>query len=134
MRPTWDNRSRIEALDGKVVKFIDLDLDRDDGEIRIECEDGSVFLFHHQQDCCEYVNIVDVKGDPVKLQGYKLKVSEEVIRDPDKEEFPDRLEFAESSTLTTHTFKTTEETLVVKWIGTSNGYYSESVDIHEISR
>lgn len=39
----------------------------------------------------------------------------------------------ESSTTTVHTFKTGEETVVVRWIGSSNGYYSESVDLADLT-
>jgi len=38
-------------------------------------------------------------------------------------------EYHESCTTTRHILKTDDETVVCKWFGSSNGYYSESVDI-----
>jgi hypothetical protein len=88
-------------------------------------EDGSVLLFYHDQDCCESVDVDDVVGDIADLVGSPLLVAEEVSSD-DAPAPPG--EYVESCTWTFYRFATVKGTVTVKWLGESNGYYSESVD------
>ena len=119
----WEDRRDVSDLVGRVVTHIDIA----DDEMRITCEDGSQFLFYHEQDCCENVYICGVDGDPQALVGYQLLMVDESEGDDE----PD-CEYRESWTATRFTFRTTNDTLIVRWIGESNGYYSESVDLREI--
>lgn len=111
----------VAVLIGKTVTHIDIARE----EMQITCDDGSKYLFYHEQNCSEYVSIVGVDGDPLELVGYELLVVDEAEGD-------DVLEDADSYTATKYTFKTTKDTVVVRWIGESNGYYSESVDFVEM--
>lgn len=99
--------------------------------------DGKKFRFWHNQDCCEYVYIEDICGDLQHLTGAKILVAEErtqTNQDPDCRPQPDEDDnYADSSyTWTFYEFATIEGSVTIRWFGSSNGYYSESVDFEEV--
>ena len=79
--------------------------------------------FQHHQDCCEYVYIEDICGDLDDLVGSPLLEAEEVS-DYEGEDTGD-----ESYTWTFYKFATRKGFVTVRWYGSSNGYYSESVSV-----
>lgn len=83
--------------------------------------DGRLVTFYHDQDCCESVDVEDVLGDVDNLIGSPLILAEEIVRDDPKA--------SESGTKTWYTFVTSKGSVVIRWYGASNGYYSESVNI-----
>ena len=95
-----------------------------DGEMLFETASGERFMFAHQQDCCESVDINDIVGDLQDLVGEPLLVAEEVkgATEPDEEHY-------ESYTYTFYKFATRKGYVDVRWLGESNGYYSESVEL-----
>ncbi len=105
----------MEAIN-KVVKSIDVGSD----SIVITLENGDAYYLQHHQDCCESVYLLD-DGNAREIVGYKLLAidHEEEAGDGDYE----------SETDTTITLITDKGTIITKWVGTSNGYYSERVDI-----
>lgn len=116
----------VSELNGLVVKEINVD----DDQIMISTECGRSFLFHHYQDCCESVRIWDSVGNLKVLEGKRL-----VSVECDTPDIPDDVAYEPyewSQTWTEITFKTTEDTIISRWIGESNGYYSESVDFEEL--
>lgn len=90
-------------------------------EFVIEVEGGQKYTFHHQQDCCEGVHIVDVVGDLEDLLGVALTDVNEVI-------YSEGCNYGHE-TWTFFIFKSIKGVVTVRWIGESNGYYSESVDL-----
>lgn len=82
-----------------------------------------VHEFYHEQDCCESVRIDDVCGDIQDLVGFPLLVAEEVSN----KESTLKADDEESCTWTFYRFATKKGFVVVRWLGVSNGYYSESV-------
>ncbi len=84
------------------------------------------FRFYHDQDCCESVNIEDIAGDLLDLVGSPLLMAEEVSNEPEPG-FADNEYIPESYTWTFYKFATVKGSVTVRWLGTSNGYYSESV-------
>lgn len=87
--------------------------------------DGRTWNMYHQQDCCEYVDINDVCGDVEDLLNTPLVVAEELSSEPDP---GPRSEYdVESYTWTFYRFRTIKGTVTLRWYGSSNGYYSESV-------
>lgn len=113
------------ALKYKVISKID-GLRVDSGCVTIETTDGYVFTLHHYQDCCEYVRIVDVNGDTNDLIGARIMVAEERVGESEICE-------GGSFTWTFYTLRTSKgDSVDFRWLGESNGCYSESVDI-EIS-
>ena len=93
---------------------------------RLEFNDGSSLSFYHNQDCCEYVEVYDVCGDLGDLIGCPLLVAEEVESDTPEEYNP--AHEPESMTWTFYKFATIAGSVTIRWLGTSNGYYSERVD------
>ncbi len=98
-----------------------------DHEMIFVTEDGQRFMFAHYQGCCESVDINDIVGDLQDLVGEPLLVAEEVrgaTPEPDLDE-----EHYESYTYTFYKFATRKGYVDVRWLGESNGYYSENVDL-----
>lgn len=92
--------------------------------LRFTRKDGTGFLFYHEQDCCESVNIDDICGDLSDLEGYVILIAEAVDNDP-----PEDNRNAESETWTFYKFATINGYVTVRWYGSSNGYYSEAVNL-----
>jgi len=95
-----------------------------DGEMVFE-NDTERYVFTHDQDCCESVDINDVVGDLSDLVGEPLLMAEEVSGYIGPEP-----EYADSYTYTFYKFATRRGYVDVRWLGESNGYYSEGVDLH----
>lgn len=97
-----------------------------------------VYAFFHYQDCCESVEIDDIVGDLDDLVGSPLLMAEKVTNSGygDEDDWPDTLEkpkYLESWTWTFYKFATMKGRVTVRWFGTSNGYYSESVSFERIT-
>ena len=86
------------------------------------------YVFFHQQDCCESVRIEDIVGDLSDLEGEVLLKAEETSNVFDLLNTAEQ-EFSESGTWTFYKFATRKGYVDVRWLGESNGYYSESVDL-----
>jgi hypothetical protein len=84
------------------------------------------YVFFHAQDCCETVSINDIVGDLSDLVGEPILVADEVSGESPVG-FED--EYHESVTWTFYKFATRKGYVDVRWLGESNGYYSESVDL-----
>lgn len=89
--------------------------------------DAGTFGLAHDQDCCESVQLAEVHGDPAELVGGRVVFACESSsghRDAQPDvPGPD----AESFTWTFYRLMTDKATLVLRWLGQSNGCYSESV-------
>jgi len=118
----------IDELVGRTVLAVRID----DENIWLDLLGGETAHFFHAQDCCESVSVEDVNGDWSDLIGTPLLVAEERIRtDSNGEPAPDGCEARdESNTWTFYTFRTIKGSVDVRWHGSSNGYYSESVELH----
>ena len=114
-------RLQIEDMVGKVFTRVSGGVG--DGELVFE-NDTERFMFFHAQDCCEHVDINDIVGDLQDLVGEPLLIAEEVsgATEPDEEH-------SESYTYTFYKFATRKGYVDVRWLGESNGYYSESVSL-----
>lgn len=89
--------------------------------IYFEQEDGEQFVLTHIQDCSETVEIESIDGDLDDLIGAPLLMAEEVIKVGGESTL-------ESSTWTFYRFATVKGYVTVRFLGWSNGYYSEKVD------
>jgi hypothetical protein len=92
-----------------------------DEELIFKVSDSESYKFYHEQDCCESVTIEDIIGDLDDLVGSPLLMAEETS---DHQEDKDNWE---SVTWTFYKFATLKGYVTVRWCGSSNGYYSESV-------
>lgn len=94
-------------------------------EIAFVAEDGRCFVMYHDQDCCESVSIDEIIGDLNDLVGSEIFVAEE----RDSGNLPPQGEYDESYTWTFYEIATNKGSVTIRWYGTSNGYYSESVSV-----
>ena len=121
----WDSQVGIEQMVGKVFTRVSGGVGA--GELVFETATERFVFFHHQ-DCCESVDINDIVGDLQDLVGEPLLMAEEVSGYIGPEP-----ESADSYTYTFYKFATRKGYVDVRWLGESNGYYSESVSLgHEL--
>lgn len=113
----------VSALRGLTMTSVE---NLDNEELVFTVDDGRVFKLWHDQDCCEYVYIEDISGNLSDLVGSPFIQSEEVSSDPPARSADEYV--PESETWTFYKFGTAKGYVTVRWWGTSNGYYSESVD------
>lgn len=95
-------------------------------ELVFTTTEGKSFKLYHSQDCCEDVRIESVVGDLADLVGEPLLVAEE-----SSGETPADYKFRyepKSYTWTFYKFATRKGYVDVRWLGESNGFYSESVN------
>lgn len=100
---------------------------RGDDEVNFEFEDGTHLRLTHIQDCCEAVYIEDIEGDWSDLIGSPLTFITEECSGENDYRIDDQ--YYESVTWTFYKFATVRGWVDLRWFGTSNGYYSERVDI-----
>lgn len=129
----------FDELVGKTMRKVE---QIGDDEIIFEDLDGAVYKLCHEQDCCESVTIDDIVGDLSDLVGSPILLAEEVsnhwdapntskvmhalILDEPKDQYD------ESWTWTYYKIATIKGHVDIRWYGTSNGYYSESVSFLRI--
>lgn len=115
----------FDELIGKVfkVKIYDDEMFFSEG-----CNKG--YKFYHSDSCCENVEIVDVDGDAEDLCGSPILTAEEYTNKGEEEklESDGKVLLCESYTFTFYKFATEKGTVIVRWFGSSNGFYSEEVD------
>ena len=115
----------FEDLQGRILcKVVNLD----NYELRFHLTEDHYVRMYHSQDCCESVSIEDIVGDLDDLVGTPLLLVEEVSNYDGESKYEDA-EWSESETWTYYRFGTIKGSVDIRWYGTSNGYYSESVDI-----
>lgn len=114
--------AKFEDLKGKTLTKVTINERKD--EIVFECTDGSKYRMYHEQDCCESVSIEDICGDLQCLINHKILEAYESGSTTDPAPYSN----PESYTWTYYRIRTMYDTVVIRWYGTSNGYYSESVD------
>ena len=115
----------ISDLLGKI--FTSVVKNDDDTEIIFLDEPGCGYKMYHMQDCCESVYVEDIDGDLSDLIGSPITQAEEAS----SKDGP-LSEYDESYTWTFYKLATAKGYITIRWYGTSNGYYSESVYISTI--
>lgn len=124
--PDYHNsRVDFEVLINEVLTEVQNNSDH----IVFTCDSGNVFHMYHEQDCCESVLVEDICGDFEDLLGDPILLAEESTSDKIPEDLEDEYDAAsiDSSTWTFYRLGTIKGTVVIRWLGQSNGYYSESV-------
>jgi hypothetical protein len=124
--------SNISELIGKtIIKF---DVDDNQENIYIETSDGDRYRMNHSQDCCESVYIESIVGDIEDIVGSPILAAEEVVSHDDDitvtvfRTLSETQSYDESFTWTFYKLATIKGSIDIRWYGSSNGYYSESVD------
>ncbi|MAF06142.1 hypothetical protein [Herbaspirillum sp.] len=112
----------IEELKGFTLNKVE---NVDNGEeLHFHRDDGKKVIMYHDQDCCESVTLEDIDGELDYLVGSPILEAEEAWRDAS-----DQAGLGDSETWTYYKLGTAKGSVSLRWVGSSNGYYSESVDI-----
>jgi len=124
----WRDNAKIADMVGKTYSKVWASKDK--SELYFELPDGSKYVFYHNQDCCEHVQIEDICGDLADLVGVPLVMATEETSDTDPEDYKGASDYRESFTWTFYKFGTVKGYVTVRWLGESNGYYGEGVDLN----
>jgi hypothetical protein len=106
----------ISDLEGMIFTGYEKDSDY----LMFFTNDNRVVLFNHEQQCCESVYLADITGDLDDLIGSEILQASCETKDASDDD--------KSSTWTFYKFATRKGYVDLRWIGESNGYYSESVN------
>lgn len=127
----WGNDVEITALLGRTL--IGIEKSGDDEQIIFTAVTGEKWRMYHSQDCCETVTIESIVGDLSDLIGAPILKAEEAISDQRPADLPAPEYGDESQTWTFYKLATIKGYVDIRWYGSSNGYYSESVSIEKIA-
>jgi glutathione peroxidase-family protein len=128
----------FDSLQGKTLTQVfvtceSLDLGFDN-QITFVCSDGTVYRLFYEQDSGAEVYVEDISGDLADLIGSPLTAAEEVrcdnhVRSPRGRGRgqPD------STTWTFYKLDTIKGGVTIRWLGNSNGYYSEQVSFERVA-
>lgn len=108
-------------IEGKIIT----DVIYSQEEITLICGDEA-FRMYHSQDCCECVMVYDVSDDISKLIGSRVVLATQNIL----QDWPGDIKYNPFDSYTWTIFRFVNESgvdITVRWLGTSNGFYSESV-------
>ena len=111
-----DNHVDVAEMQGQTFTRVWSDMDTvtfENDEVR--------YVLYHDQDCCESVTVEEIIGDLEDLEKWPLLISREDtnIDGPELNE--------ENYTWTFYNFATFKGYVTIRFLGVSNGYYSEDV-------
>jgi hypothetical protein len=122
----YTERVSVELLLGKTLKSL---VNEDNRSLKFETIDGEKYEMYHAQECCEDVIIEDIDGDLNDLIGNPILQAEEATGTVELNE-----NIYGNGTWTFYKFATIKGYVTIRWLGESNGYYSESVDFVQITK
>lgn len=101
----------------------------DCGALRFEADDGSAYTLDGESDCCNSpASVEDVCGDLSDLVDSPLLQAEEASNCDAPEGVPEGAQ--ESFTWSFYKFGTVKGRVTVRFLGSSNGYYSEEASLN----
>ncbi len=92
-------------------------------QITFNATDGRSWVMYHSQECCESVEVEDICGELGWLVGSTITQADEESRDAGNDKY---------GTWTFYRIGTAKGLVVIRWLGQSNGYYSERVNFTEV--
>ncbi|MGE6895746.1 DUF7448 domain-containing protein [Priestia flexa] len=116
------NHEDVNVLVGKTLSDIQ---NNDNEELLFRTTNGETYKMYHEQNCCESVSIEEIIGDLDDLIGSPITMAEEVSQEGEDSDWG-------TSTWTFYKFATNKGYVTIRWLGESNGYYSESVDFRRV--
>ena len=116
--------TELTELIGKTIARIE---QMDTESLIFNLSDGTRYQMWHSQDCCESVYIESIVGDLDDLVGSPILKAE--VRTSDENPLDG---YSESHTWTFYALATIKGYVDIRWYGSSNGYYSESVQFDQI--
>lgn len=115
----------FDTLLGKTLTRCEVIREDYDDQIVFETTDGEQYKMFHDQDCCEDVRIEDICGDLSGLIGSPLIHAMESSNSSEDTD-------GDSQTWSFYHLATVPYgSVTIRWYGTSNGYYSESVELYK---
>lgn len=124
-------KREFSELVGKTLISID-GAKRNSEEIRFHCDDGTAYVMLHHQGCCENVDVEGVCGDIEDLLGTPILDARE---ETSTHQPPPPSEYEpESYTWTFYILRTIKGSVTLRWYGSSNGYYSETVSFELLNQ
>ena len=106
---------------------------QEEQEIRFYVANSHTFyVMKHNQDCCECVYLEDVSGDLYDLIGVPILMAEEATS-RDRQTFQPPEMCSDYYTWTFYKLATSKGYVTLRWFGSSNGYYSEGVEIDKFT-
>jgi hypothetical protein len=115
----------FDNLVGKTLSSITVGGPNGGDDVVIETVDGATYRMWHEQDCCENVSVEEVVGDLTDLVGSPILMAEEVSQNDDSQSDG-------TGTWTFYKLATAKGYVTIRWYGSSNGYYSESVSFARV--
>jgi hypothetical protein len=115
----------VSELLGKTLRSVERVTEDGDDSLVFVTTDDVQYIMWHEQDCCESVYIEDIVGNLDDLVGSPLTLANEASNREDDEDG--------SCTWTFYKFATVKGYVDIRWCGTSNGYYSESVSFAQLT-
>jgi len=92
--------------------------------------DTTEFVLQHVQSCCECVRIVQTIGDPAALVGHVVTLAEEDNPDNPPPDWDPDYSYDFSHTWSVFILEAGGHRVEFWWLGESNGYYHETVDVY----
>lgn len=114
----------FENMIGRTIVEID-GAQPESESVTMTADNGDTFCFEYQPDCCATCDIESVSGDIEDLIGSPI-VQAEVVSNHDSVSDTTRHVY-DSFTWSFYKFATAKGSVTVRWLGQSNGYYSERV-------
>jgi hypothetical protein len=122
--------AQFSDLLGQTITAIEVSEDKE--RITFATKEGRVYYMYHEQDCCESVYVEDIIGELEDLIDSPILQAEEVTNENETPEgLKNPSEYVDSYTWTFYKLATIKGYVTIRWLGESNGYYSESVDFRE---
>lgn len=119
----------FSILLGKTITKIFQDQEKDPYDILFVTSDGEKFILTHVQDCCEAVYLEDICGDLEDLLDSPIILAEKETNNT----LPSKDKYDESYTWTFYKLATIKGSVTLRWYSTSNGYYSEEVELFRVT-
>ena len=124
----------VSVLVGKTLTSV---INDGNDEIIFVTSEDLQYKMYHSQDCCENVMIDDINGDLQDLVGSPILLSEQVSNEDFEKKYAESDEGKNSSSYDSYTWTfyklaTIKGYVDIRWFGSSNGYYSESVEFELI--
>jgi hypothetical protein len=122
----WSNYSSIVPFESLLgVTLTNIRVSNGSDFIEFTTDKDELYVMVHFQDCCEDVSIEDIVGDIDDLLDLPVLLAEESSSSGDEDDW-------EHFTWTFYKLATEKGYVTIRWYGTSNGYYSESVDLIKV--
>lgn len=122
---TYESKTTIigDGFVGSTLASVDVQRGHGNDSITFRATDGRTWVMKHYQDCCEVVDIDDICGNIDDLVGAPILAAEESWKESvEQGDCPE--------TWTFYRITTFKGTVVIRWRGSSNGYYSERVSFY----